>query len=64
MLVLIQQSTQKVITYFNTFPLMGMKYMQYLLWRKIYIKTLKKFNLTPLGVKCIINVKKRKYSAI
>lgn len=52
-------SAKKVIEYFDSFHLMGFKMTQYVLWRKVYIKIQEKFHLTPLGIKWVINVKKR-----
>lgn len=52
-------SAKKIIEYFDKFHLMGVKNTQYCIWRKVYIKINEKFHLTPLGVKYIINSKKR-----
>lgn len=53
------KSAKKVIEYFDRFHLMGVKMTQYVLWRKVYIKIQEKFHLTLVGVKWIINVKKK-----
>lgn len=52
-------SAKKIIEYFDVYHLMGVKMTQYVLWRKVYIKIQEKFHLTQIGVKSIINVKKR-----
>lgn len=52
-------SANKVIQYFDRFNLMGAKQIQYVLWRKVYIKIQEGFHLTVLGIKWITNVKKR-----
>ncbi len=52
-------SAKKIIEYFDKFHLMKVKNTQYCIWRKVYIKINEKFHLAPLGVKYIINSKKR-----
>lgn len=52
-------SAKKIIHYFDRFHLMGCKQIQYVLWRKVYVKIQENFHLTNLGVKWITNVKKR-----
>jgi hypothetical protein len=53
-------SAKRIIQYFDTFHLMGIKMTQYTLWRKVFLKVQNKnFNRTELDYKWITKVKKR-----
>ena len=53
-------SARKCIEYFDQYHLMGVKYTQYVLWRKVFLKIQEKnYKKSRLNIKWIFNVKKR-----
>lgn len=53
-------SARKFIEYFDHYHLMGVKYTQYVLWRKVFLKIQEKnYKKSVLNNKWIFNVKKR-----
>ena len=44
------RSAEKVIAYFDKYPLMGAKLLEYIVWRRCYVKCQQKFHLQPLGI--------------
>ena len=53
-------SARKYIEYFDHYHLMGVKYTQYVLWRKVFLKIQEKnYKKSVLNNKWIFNVKKR-----
>lgn len=53
-------SAKKCIEYFDQYHLMGVKYTQYMLWRKVFLKIQEKnYKKSILNTKWIFNVKKR-----
>ena len=51
-------SAVKVINYFDQYPLLSSKHLNYLKWRKAYILIQNKEHLTDLGLEQIIKLKK------
>lgn len=50
---------EKVAHYFDTFHLMGCKLLQYVIWRKVFLKIQERSHLTAEGIKWIIRQKEK-----
>ena len=57
------ESAQRVCAYFDKYPLMGTKQLEYILWRRVYIKIQEGLHLEEEGV-VWIEKQKRKISVI